>query len=398
MVGFDPGMSLVPLTRYANSKIRAQRSRSDFLTWARGGKESTQIRDNGGHSADKVFPSFRPPILLDTWEKKTSWRHDIRARFWPGYRWAVHGVLNPRYGIRTPDTTPNGSVGLQNGADDQEPRAETRREQPRPAPSHKSTNGSTVPATTNSFIPGTGHPPTSPHDSDPQPFRGVPVNHDRHGQAGGSKLNETNSLYANRLASVASSSQSDGSMPSEVQHLQVADSLRSSTLIESQDKSDASADTGETTNEDILAALNRGMDRTLKKVRGLALQRIRNGALDRALHAEVLRGAAQEVFGTMSWTESVHDRPSPESLPQTETTQVVVGAEAPKVTVNLSTEGERGIVLGWVGDALVGAHESLHPALGSLAPPAQESSVVAPGLEEGKYSRGQPIGVKVKSA
>jgi hypothetical protein len=96
MVGFDPGVDFVPLARYANSKIRAQRSRSDSLTWFQGGKESTQIRDNGGHPAGKVTPSFHPPVLSDTWEKKPSWRHDIRARFWPGYRWAVYGVLNLR--------------------------------------------------------------------------------------------------------------------------------------------------------------------------------------------------------------------------------------------------------------------------------------------------------------
>lgn len=111
-----------------------------------------------------------------------------------------------------------------------------------------------------------------------------------------------------------------------------------------------------------------------------------------------MREVAQDAFGPMPWTESVHTCRSPGSLPRTETIKVVVGAEAPSITVNLPTEGERGIVPGWLGDALVGAHESLHRALDPLAPPAQESSIVAPGLEAGTYSRGQPTDVKVKSA
>jgi hypothetical protein len=79
------------------------------------------------------------------------------------------------------------------------------------------------------------------------------------------------SLIANFPASVTFSNQDDGRLSFEVQHLQAADSLKSFTLIESQNNSDAPADTEDMTNEDILASLDRGIDSTLEKIRGLAL-------------------------------------------------------------------------------------------------------------------------------
>jgi len=139
------------------------------------------------------------------------------------------------------------------------------------------------------------------------------------------------------------------------------------------------------------------MDRTFQKIRGLALQHIRNGALDRALHEDVMGVAAQQFFGTISQSDSVHDRPNLGSLPRTEPTQVVGGAEAPSVIVNLSTEVERGPISDWIGNELKGSSDKLHQVLRSLALAAQESSVVRPWLEEGKQSKGQSTGVKIKS-
>ncbi|KAF3052197.1 hypothetical protein E8E11_009078 [Didymella keratinophila] len=275
--------------------------------------------------------------------------------------------------------------------------AAIHRERSRPASSHISTDGSVVPVTTNPFIPDNNYPLASPPDSNPQLFRDVPVDHSRHGEAGGSKLSETDNLYENTSALVAPPNQSDDTMSCGVQRVHAADSLGSSTVFKFQDESDAPADTEETANEDILASLNRGMDRTFQKIRGLALQHIRNGALDRALHKDVMRVVTQQVFGTISQSDSVHDRPSSGTLPRTESTQVVGGAEAPSISVNLSAEVERGPSSGWIGNELKRASDKLHQVLGSLPPPAQESSVVTPWLEEGKQSKGQSTGVKIES-
>jgi hypothetical protein len=314
MVGFDPDISLVPLARYANSKIRAQRSSSGFLTWARGGRESTQIRDGEGLPANKARPSGWPPRLLATWEQKVSWRREIRARYCPGYKWAVHGALNPRYGESIPNTTADATAGLQDDAGDQNLQAIIHREQSRPALSN-STDGSVVPVTTISSAPVTSRQPAPLPDSNIPLFRDVPAIHDQHGKVSSS---ERDSLYADPSASMAPSNQIDDSMSYESQHIQSSCGPRTSTLVGSQDESDVPTDTGVTANDDILASLNRGMDRIFEKIRSLALQHIQDGALDHALHEDVMREAVQQVFGTITRADSVHGRPSLGPLPLTE--------------------------------------------------------------------------------
>lgn len=300
MSGFNADISLVPLARYANSKIRAQRSSSDFLTWAQGGKESSQNRGDEGLPANKMRPSVLRPSLLATWEPKVSWWREIRARYCPGYKWPVHGTLNPRYGNSIPKTTADASDGLRNGAGDHDFQAATHREQSRAASPHKSTNGDVVLMEPNSFAPGNSYQPASLPDSGNPLFNNVSVTHDYHGKSRGSELNLTDNLYAYPSASVTPSNQSDDGVshvnpeiigPYELQHLKPTGSLRTSTLVGSQDKSDVSKDTEVTVNEDILASLNKGMYRTFVKIRNRTLKHIPNGALDHALHEDTMREA-----------------------------------------------------------------------------------------------------------
>ncbi|KAF1929326.1 uncharacterized protein M421DRAFT_4476 [Didymella exigua CBS 183.55] len=64
IAGFDADISLVPLVRYASSKIRAQKSRADYRTWAQGGKKSKQNRDTEGLPTKKSRPLASEPQLL----------------------------------------------------------------------------------------------------------------------------------------------------------------------------------------------------------------------------------------------------------------------------------------------------------------------------------------------
>lgn len=261
MVRFKAYTSLVPLVRYANSKIRAQRSISDYLTWARRGEDPRQARIDGGLPENTARPSRGEPRLLTTWERKAPWRREACARYFPGYKWAVHGVLNPRYGRRMPATVVNASGGLQDATGDQDRQAAIHREQ-------RSIKDRIVPVTPNPFVSGNSCQPGSLLVSDVPKFRDTPAI-----TASAVRFSETDSLYANPSASVAPSTHSDGKFhaitetirPYDRQQLEATDSLRTSMLMESQDRSDTPSRTEAKANEDILASLNRGMDETLRR-------------------------------------------------------------------------------------------------------------------------------------
>lgn len=324
--------------------IWAQRSGSDYLKWAQGGKQSTQTREGVGFPANKARQLVSSPRLLATRDGKVSWRREICARYCPGYRWEVHGVLNPRYGKTIPKMTADLSERLQNGAENLDFQSAVSKERLLLVLSRESTKDSVVPLTTNPFVSGNSRQPAPLPASDMLLFRAIPPTPDQQRKANRS---ETDSLYADPLASVALSNQNGDGVchndtetigPHKLQHLQVSGSSRTSVLAGPQDKSNAPTNTEMTANEDILASLSKAMDHTFNEMKSLVMQHIRNRDLDYALQEDIVREAVHQVFATTTRADSVHGHPSQEPLPSTELKGNSGSTEAPGVTANHPTE------------------------------------------------------------
>lgn len=274
MAGFDQDISLVALARFASSKIRTLKSSDDYRKWI---QERRQTRGTEGLPTNKLHPSTSGPQLLFTWERLPSGSHEKRASYRPGYKWAVHGVLNPRYGTplpKTPAAKPDASNGpddLQAGAGGQSTSAGAPQARPRSGSADDLPDRSIPPRPPNPNVSAENlQPSPSPNSSYPL-TRDVRRTHARGSGGRASALvsdeserpNEDSSPAENlttpRNAStfVASSSHCDQGVshrntvdqtgtrePRELRRSQAADSLRTSAPSETQDRSDTSTNAG----------------------------------------------------------------------------------------------------------------------------------------------------------
>jgi hypothetical protein len=238
MASSNLDISLAPLARYANSKIRARKSRADYRNWIQEGKKSTQTRVGEGLPANKARqPISEEPHLLDTWERKASWRREKRSRYHPVYQWAVHGALNPRYGDpmpRTRSNTPDDPEGIHDSDSDLDTSAGTSQTQSESGSSNNSTNGSMVLIIPSPFAPGNSRYPSPLTNFEVPLFRDVRGAHDQRNRARVPDFNKTDNLFTSpsldaypvipRVAStsVLSSSQHDNSVSKAIPLIKLA--------------------------------------------------------------------------------------------------------------------------------------------------------------------------------
>lgn len=390
----DSNVSLVPLVRYASSKIRAQKSTADYRNWTQGGKHSKQTRDTEGLIANKIRPPVSEPQLLGTWELKPSGFHEERARYCPGYRWAVHGVLNPRYGAQEIEPTgeiphaPDNHDSLQTGASDTDHPATVSQVQPCQGSSEGSSGGRILQITPNPSVSDYDFRPSSPPSSDIPKFRDVRGVHDQGERTSAPVFNETGSPFLelpSKASSVAPLSclhqrmshgnkvdRNDIRTSEAPQGTQVVGSLRNITRTELTDRADTLTNTSCLTNRDVLASLNREICRNLEDIRKRTLQRIVDGALDTTLRDGPMREAVQEMFNLASqppgYVSSVSDTDSIHDGLKLETTATIKDdchhTENCEDTAHQSAGAEQNASIGW--GAVVS--DAVHRVLGEIAP------------------------------
>lgn len=226
----------------------------------------------------------------------------------------------------------------------------------------------------------------------------------RRSQAADSLRNSTPSETQDRSDTPANAS-TRARRSLEQQSTQAADGPRTSTFAESQERSGISTSAKSSAIGDIMASLNRKIDRTLEEIRRRTLQRVQDGALDDIVNGP-MREAAKEVFNSALQpsgsaqsqqpalaqshsitpqnhdTDRLHGRLSLESVPSTITEQNCRPADDHGVATSHSFEAVHGTlaewpaliplfnqgVLGTMRDGLVGASNVLYRTLAGLAP------------------------------